>query len=129
MKSISSFDAMSIVNPPEINDSPSMTVVTPCIDIKSLMDRVLRGLQSPIPVGSDDYEMTTDEEYRNSPMCDEDFIDSSDDVLVDMSNLQRNIDRMKSYKPAAVKAPRQDAAREDDSPKPTEAEKPPKQPE
>lgn len=129
MKSISSFDAMSIVNPPEINDSPSMTVVTPCVDIKSLMDRVLRGLQPPVSIGHDDFEMTTDEEYRNSPMHDEDFIDSSDDVLVDMSNLQRNIEIMKSHKPAAVKALRQDAVREDDSPKPSEAEKPPKQPE
>lgn len=129
MKSISSFDAMAIVNPPEVNDNPSLTVVTPCIDIKTLMERVLRGLQPAPPVGHDDFEMTTDEEYRDAPMHDDDFVDTSDDVLVDMSNLQHHIDRMKSLKPAAVKAPRQDAAREDDSPKPAEAGEPPKQPE
>ena len=129
MKSISSFDAMAIVNPPEINNSPSLTVVTPCIDIKTLMERVLRGLQPAPPMGHDDFEMTTDEEYRNAPMLDDNYVETSDDNLVDLSVLQDNISVMKSFKPAAVVAPRQDAAREDSSPKPPEAEKPQKQPE
>lgn len=95
MRSISSFDAMAIVNDPEHNNSPSLTVVTPCIDIAKLMDRVVRGLTPCPPIGHDDFEMTTDEEYREAPMEDSSYIEMSDDSLVDLSAVQSNVQMMR----------------------------------
>ena len=77
MRSLSSFDAIAIFNSPEHNDSPSLTVVTPCIEISKLMDRVMRGLTPCPPIGHDDFEMTTDEEYRNAPMEDSSYVSLS----------------------------------------------------
>lgn len=119
MKSISSFDAMAIVNPPEVNNEPSLTIVTPCIEIAKLMERVMRGLVPAPPVGHDDFEMTTDEEYRTAEMSDVNYVETSDDPLVDLANVSRNVERVRSSlskkKPARVKAPGQDAAREPSS--------------
>lgn len=127
MKSISSFDAMAIVNAPEHTDKPSLTIVTPCIEIVKLMERVMRGLVPAPPIGHDDFEMTTDQEYRDADMRDDDFVDTSDDSLVDMSNLMNNLERMRSkIKPKAAMPLRES------SPEPQKKEdddKPPKQPE
>lgn len=95
MRSISSFDSMAIVNPPEHNDSPSLTVVTPCVDISKLMDRVMRGLTQSLPIGHDDFELTTDEEYRDAPMEDSNYIELSDDSLVDLSLVQSKVQAMR----------------------------------
>lgn len=126
MRSISSFDAMEILNPPEHTDKPSLTIVTPCIEIAKLMERVMRGIAPAPPIGHDDFEMTTEEEYRNAQMSDINYVEMSDDPLVDLSNVQRNVENVRRSlskdkpAPARVMAPAQDAAREPSSEKPSE---------
>lgn len=118
---------MEVVNPPEHTDKPSLTIVTPCIEIAKLMERVMRGLVPAPPIGHDDFEMTTDEEYRDADMRDADFVDTSDDNLVDMSNLMNNIERMrKNIKPKAAMPLREPSP---EPPKEKEVEETPKQPE
>lgn len=111
MNSISSFDAMAIVNPPEHTDKPSLTVVTPVIEIADLMARAVRGL-APVPDLSrpDDYILTTEEEYRSAEIDESGYLDLSDDNLVDLSNVRNNVENLRSClsKPDGSKASHQE---------------------